>query len=150
MFYPENDTELSWLVKLGAVCEENQIGQWYDQLYRRILRFIIVNCHGWSARVSIMTKNIKWLCDWSYKHGLCWNKKMNYRDLPDQVRSVMKTIKDNDVIDHVDAVWAKNKTELSWLFEPSTIVTKIRLEYDVIDHIDLVQVETKTELLGPI
>ena len=75
---------------------------------------------------------------------------MNYRDLPDQVRSVMKTIKDNDVIDHVDAVWAKNKTELSWLFEPSTIVTKIRLEYDVIDHIDLVQVETKTELLGPI
>lgn len=31
-------------------------------------------------------------------------KKMNYQDLPDQVQFMMKTIKDNDVIDHVDAV----------------------------------------------
>ena len=30
--YVENDTELSWPIGLGAVCEENQIGQQRDEL----------------------------------------------------------------------------------------------------------------------
>ena len=30
----ENDTELLWLIGSGAVWDENQMGQWCDQLYK--------------------------------------------------------------------------------------------------------------------
>ena len=29
-FYIENDTKLSWPIRLGTVCDENQIGQLCD------------------------------------------------------------------------------------------------------------------------
>lgn len=32
--YAENETELSWPIGPDAVCEENQIGQWHNWLYR--------------------------------------------------------------------------------------------------------------------
>ena len=34
--------------------------------------------------------------------------KLNYQDLSDQVWSMMKTKKDNDVIDHTGVIYAKN------------------------------------------
>lgn len=39
--------------------------------------------------------------------------KLNYRDLFDLVRSMMKTRKDNNVIDRIGIVYAENDIELS-------------------------------------
>lgn len=39
--------------------------------------------------------------------------KLNYRDLFDLVRSMMKTRKDNNVIDRIGTVYAENDIELS-------------------------------------
>lgn len=38
--------------------------------------------------------------------------KLNYYDQTDRVRTVTKTRQDNDMIDHIGAVYAKIKTEL--------------------------------------
>ena len=32
--YTKNETELSWLIESGIVCDENQKGQWRDQSYK--------------------------------------------------------------------------------------------------------------------
>ena len=40
--------------------------------------------------------------------------KMNYRNLSNQVQYVMKTRQDNNMIDHVDTVYAEKDTKLSW------------------------------------
>ena len=32
--YIENETDMLWSIELGAVCDENQTGQRYDQSYR--------------------------------------------------------------------------------------------------------------------
>ena len=45
--------------------------------------------------------------------------KLNYRGLFDQVRFVMKTKQDNDMTDHVGAIYAKNDNEQSWLIRLS-------------------------------
>ena len=39
---------------------------------------------------------------------------LNYRDWSNRVQYVTITRKDNDVSDHIDAVYAENDTELSW------------------------------------
>lgn len=39
--------------------------------------------------------------------------KLNYQDLFDQVRSMMKTRQDNNMIDHTGAVYIEYDTELS-------------------------------------
>ena len=36
--HTENKTELSWPIGLGVICDENQIGQQRDRLYRYDLR----------------------------------------------------------------------------------------------------------------
>lgn len=50
--------------------------------------------------------------------------KLNYQDLSDQVLSMMKTKKDNDVIDHTSAIYAKTETELSWVIRSSVVCDK--------------------------
>ena len=47
--------------------------------------------------------------------------KLNYRDLYDLVRSMMKTKQDNDVTDHIGVVYAENETKLSWLIGSGVI-----------------------------
>ena len=46
---------------------------------------------------------------------------LNYRDRLDQVSTVTKTRYENYVIDCIDMVYAKNKTDLSWSVEQGTI-----------------------------
>lgn len=38
-FHVENDTELPWPIRLGAIYDENQIGRWPNLLYKWNLRF---------------------------------------------------------------------------------------------------------------
>lgn len=52
---------------------------------------------------------------------------MNYQDLYDGVRSVMKIRQDNDVTNGKSATYVKNKTEMLWLIEPDIIWDKNQL-----------------------
>ena len=45
-------------------------------------------------------------------------RKLNCHDRLDQVPIVMK---DNDVTDHIDVVYTKNKTEFPWPIRPSVV-----------------------------
>ena len=36
--YDENKTQLAWPIRLGVVCEENQIGEQHDQSHKFGLR----------------------------------------------------------------------------------------------------------------
>lgn len=37
--YVENETNLSWRIRLSVVCHVNQVGQWHDQSYNFDLRW---------------------------------------------------------------------------------------------------------------
>ena len=74
--------------------------------------------------------------------------KLNYQDLSNLMRSMMKTRQDNNVIDYTGVVYIENKTKLSWPIKTSAICDK--QDNDVIDCIGLVYVKTEFELLGPI
>ena len=50
--------------------------------------------------------------------------KLNYRDVSDRVQSVMKTSQDNNIIDYIGMVYAKNDTELSWPIGPDAVCFK--------------------------
>ena len=39
---------------------------------------------------------------------------VNYQDLLDWVQSMMKTIQDNNVTDHISAAYTENNYELLW------------------------------------
>lgn len=65
--------------------------------------------------------------------GLVHVKTENEQSGPIYVRSVMKTIQNNDVVDRTGAIYTKNETKLSWLI-----------------GLGMIYAETETELLGPI
>ena len=46
----ENETKFPWPIKLGTVCDKNQIGKWRDRSYRYVL-YLRRNC-------TIVTYNI--------------------------------------------------------------------------------------------
>ena len=50
--------------------------------------------------------------------------KLNYHDLFDQVRPVMKTKQDNDVIDRISAFYVGNNNKLSWPIKLGAIFDK--------------------------
>ena len=47
--------------------------------------------------------------------------KMNYRDLLDKVRSMMKTRQDNDVTNRTCMVYTEHEIKLSWLIRSGVI-----------------------------
>ena len=59
----------------------------------------------------------------------------------------MKTKHDNDLIDHIGAVYTKNYIELSRLIGPAAVYTKTRQNNYAIDMISAVYVEKEFELL---
>lgn len=89
--HSKNDTEPSWPIRLGANCDENQIGKLRDRLYRCGL------CQKWNwVAVTDRTvfslwckpdKTIMWLIIWFW---FTPKSKVNYQDLFDWVRSVIK------------------------------------------------------------
>ena len=52
---------------------------------------------------------------------------LNYHDRLNQVSIIMKTKKDNDMIDSTDMVNAKNKIELSWPIGLGTVFDKNKI-----------------------
>ena len=117
--YTINEIELSWLIRPGVVTDENQIGQWCDQIYRCSLRWkrywIVktdwIGCWLWWKLDRITT----WLI---VKKWSMLKMKLSYSDWLNQVWSMSKTKQDNDVNDSIDLVYAKIKTQLSlpiWL-----------------------------------
>lgn len=59
---------------------------------------------------------------------------------------MMKTRHDNDLIDHIGAVYAENYTKLSRLIRSGAVYTKTRQNNYVIDIISVVYVEKEFEL----
>ena len=76
---------------------------------------------------------------------------MNYHELSDHVRFVMKTKYKNDVIDRIDVVYAK-KWKLGYGDQSDRVrfVIKTRQDINVIDHIGYFYAEIEIELSGPI
>ena len=83
MVYAKNEFELPWLIRLGRVYDENQIGQRHEQSYRLALR-----------------RNQNW-------NIMTYLTKCSMREIG----------QDNDVTDHISAVYAKNNTPLLWPIE---------------------------------
>ena len=126
--YAENKTELPWLTRSGVECDENQIEQRHEWSYMCSL--------GRKQNLAILTDRIE--C------GMWWksNRKtslpivqirfmtkmiLNYHDRLNQVSIIMKTKKDNDMIDSTDMVNAKNKIELSWPIGLGTVFDKNKI-----------------------
>ena len=67
--YSKNDTEPSWPIRLGANCDENQIGKLRDRLYRCGL------CQkwNWASMIDQTKSDLWWKLDWSYGFGICLN-----------------------------------------------------------------------------
>ena len=76
--------------------------------------------------------------------------KLNCHDRSNNVRYMMNTRHDNNVIDHIGTVYAENEIELSLPINTSQSMTKTRRDNDVIDHIGVVYLENKIELSWPI
>ena len=113
VFYIENDTELSWTIELGAVCDENQVEQLHDWSYRCSLRFQDTEL-SWLIRsiANYEEKQIGQLHNWSYKCDL--RRKQNWVVLIDETRFgfFMKTRQDNDVINCIGLVYIETETQL--------------------------------------
>lgn len=61
-----------------------------------------------------------------------------------------KTRQDNDLIDHIGAVYVEKYTKLFGPTRPGVAYTKIRHDNDLTNHIDVVYVEKETKLSWPI
>lgn len=72
-------------------------------------------------------------------------------DRSNQVLSMMKTIQDNYVTNHIDIdmVYAENEIELSWPIEHRPHM-KARHDNDMIDDIELVYAKIEIQLMRPI
>lgn len=113
--YVENETYLSWLIGLGAVCDENQIEQWCDRSYR----FGLHKKQYWTFE----TYRIRCSLSWKPYMTMMWlifyvqsilKMKLSYRIWSDRVWSVKKIRQDKDVTDCVGVIYAKNETKLWW------------------------------------
>lgn len=94
----ENKMELQWSIEPGLVCEK--IRQDND----------VIDCI-----VLVYVKTKTQLLE-PIQHGAIYAKrKPSCCNRNDRVSFVTKTIQDNDVIDYVEAIYAKNNIELSWL-----------------------------------
>lgn len=102
VFYAKSETELLWLIRQGAIKDENKIGQWRYQLYRsglsqkRYLTFINdrIMYQLWRKPDKITM----WLI---VQIGFMPKMKMSYCDWSNRVQSMMKTKQSNDCIDSI-------------------------------------------------
>ena len=70
---------------------------------------------------------------------------MNSRDLSDCVRSVIKIRQNSDVVNHTSAIYAENKTELSWSIRLGTIYAKTKTKLSKPIWSSVVSEENQTE-----
>ena len=75
---------------------------------------------------------------------------LNFHVPSDQVQSMMKPDRNNNVANRTNAIYAKDETKLSWSIEPGWSVRKTIQDNDMIDCIGLVYVENDIKLLKPI
>ena len=61
--------------------------------------------------------------------------KLSCHDWSHYVQSMTKTRKDNDVTDHIGAIYAKNEIELSWLIGQGVTYDEEDANNDVIVHV---------------
>lgn len=59
---------------------------------------------------------------------------------------MIKTGHENDMTDHIGALYIEKKTELSWTIEWGAVCNETKQDNDAIDSIGLVYVENKTEV----
>ena len=98
----ENNTELLWSIRPGAVCDENKRGQWHDWLYRCALHRKWY-WTSWSIESGVDSDQSKIgkLHDWSYKYAS--HRKQNWSIM---VKS------EKDVTNRVGTVYTKHDIEL--------------------------------------
>lgn len=99
MIYVEDETKLLWLMGLGVIYYENQMGQWCDQSYRKTM---------WP------------MVDVRYTLKMI----LNFHNRSNWVQSVIKTRQDNDVTDRIGVHYVENKTELSWTIRWGVVCDK--------------------------
>ena len=56
-FSIENDIELSWMIELGVIYDENKIGQWQNRSTGAVYIEMILNFRDWLDRVPTMKKS---------------------------------------------------------------------------------------------
>lgn len=113
--YAKIETILSGPIWLCAVCDKNQTRWWHDRFYR------CGPCRNWNWTVRTNRtqygKLPKWdrTTTWSMVQVRFTSKiKLRYCDRLDRVKSMTKTKLDNDMTNHIDVIYAENKTKLSW------------------------------------
>ena len=106
-FYIEIDTKLSWSIELGAICDENHTKQWRDRSYKCSICFHDTKW-SWSIASSadIDENQIGQLI---VQMRFTPKTKLNSHDQSDQLQSMTKTSKDNNMIEHIGLVYTETK-----------------------------------------
>ena len=130
--YTKKETKVSWLIRQCVVCDENQIGQRYDQsstcsLHWKWNWFVVTNWIGCGLSWKIERK-----MTWLIVHVRSTLKTiLNYHDWSNRVQSKIKTKQDNNVTDHIGLVHTENDIELSEPIKLGVVYDEIRQNNDV-------------------
>ena len=123
--YAENETELSWLIQYDMVYGGDQTWQRRDWSYMcdllRNQNLTVMNDQTGCGLLEKKDRTTMWLIVevWSPQNTI-----LTCQDWSDIVWSTTKTTQDNDVIDHIGLLYAK-EIELSWSIWKSTIYDEI-------------------------
>lgn len=90
--YIKNNIELSWLIWLGVIYEENQTIQWHDRSCRyNLRRKMKLSCFDRSNSVWLWQKSNKTMTWWIVQVWFTSKTILNCRDRLDWVQIMMKT-----------------------------------------------------------
>ena len=72
----------------------------------------ILNCQEPSTTCGLYENKTEQRCDWSYRYSLCQKVNWTVIDQLNQIRSIMKTKQDNDLINHTCIIYDENYIKL--------------------------------------
>ena len=122
-----NESHLSWPLRLGVVCDENQTGLRLNRSDRCGLCWKLLKSRDlsyWVQSIWKLNKTMVWLI---LQERYLLKIKLNYCDQSDWVWSMMKSRHDNDVTNHIDVVYPENETMLVWTISLRMVCDKNRI-----------------------